>query len=84
MTIKNIDELRKHAITTLEKLSNKKIDVDEAGVAGKLYESVMSTVKYELEYSKMLGREPNIPFMGDLSKQPRIIEHKNEPKRLSK
>ncbi len=74
MKIKNITLLRDHALETLEKLASGKIDVDEAGVTGKLCESVMSTIKSQLEYAKMLNREPNIPFLGDLSKQPRLIE----------
>lgn len=44
-SIDNIDDLRNHALATLDKLGSGDIDVVEAGVTAKLYESVMSTVK---------------------------------------
>lgn len=61
--IKDISMLREFALDTLEKLQNGDIDVTEAGVTGKLCEGVISTVKAQLEYSKMIQQEPNIPFM---------------------
>lgn len=61
--IKDIGMLRDHAIMTLEQLSNGEIDTAQAGVSGKLCEGVIATVKAELEYARMLGQEPNIPFM---------------------
>ena len=61
--IKNIDTLRDHAIETLENLERKKIDVVQAGVTAKLYESIMSSLKTELEYHKMLEQKPNIEFL---------------------
>lgn len=67
--IKNLDDLRQDAINTLEKLANGQIDCDQAGVTAKLYESVMSTVKTQLQVAVMLKREPNIPFLGDCTKQ---------------
>lgn len=63
MTIRNISELREHAIATLGKLQAKKIDVVEAGVTGKLYENIISALKTEMEYHKMLGQEPRINFL---------------------
>lgn len=55
--------LREHALMTLEKLANQEIDTAEAGVTGKLCEGVIATVKAQLEYSRMIQEEPNIPFM---------------------
>jgi len=45
------------------KLGSKKIDIDEAGVTGKLYENIISALKTEMEYHKMLGQEPKIKFL---------------------
>jgi len=59
----NIEELREHAIQTLKKLESKEIDMAEAGVTAKLYESLMSSLKTEMEYHKMLGHLPRIKFL---------------------
>ena len=59
----NIEELRNHAIETLKKLDNKQIEMSEAGVTAKLYESVISSLKTEMEYHKMLGHLPRIKFL---------------------
>ena len=80
MSIKNIEDLRQHAIEALEKLSEGKIDVEEAGVTGKLCESVMSTLKLQVDVAKMLGREPNIPFLGNTA-HGNIIDVKRSAKK---
>lgn len=61
--ITDIDSLRQHAIDTLAKLSKREISVEEAGVTGKLCENIVSTVKVQLEYAKMLQQEPDINFL---------------------
>lgn len=63
--ITTIDDLRDHAVAMLEKLDRQEIDVAEAGVVGKLCESIISTVKVQLETARLLRREPRIPFIGD-------------------
>jgi hypothetical protein len=78
MKLKNINDLRNHALECLEKLANGDIDTQEAGVTGKLCEGVISTIKAELEYARMLGKEPKIPFMGDLSKNKSLLLSKPE------
>ena len=78
--IQDIDALRKFAITTLTKLSTGSITTEEAGVTGKLCENVISTLKVQLEYAKMLGQTPNIEFLeGNTLPQGRIL---NTPKKL--
>lgn len=62
-SIKNIDDLRRHALITLDRLQAYEVSIEEAGVVGKLCESVMSTVKSEMEYAKMLGIKPDIGFV---------------------
>jgi len=79
--IKNIEELRNHALDTLEKLANGSIDTAEAGVTGKLCEGVIATVKSQLEYARMLDQQPEIPFMMQ-KVSGNLIEAKSEPKAL--
>lgn len=61
--INSIEALRDHALLTLEKLAEGAIDTTEAGVTGKLCESVISTIKAQLEYSRLIDEAPQIPFM---------------------
>jgi hypothetical protein len=61
--IKTIEELRIYALETLERLRDGEIDTAHAGVVGKVCESAISTVKAQLEYARMIGEDPNIPFM---------------------
>lgn len=76
--IKNISTLRDHAIETLENLKKKTIDVVEAGVTAKLYESIMSSLKTELDYHKMLDQRPSIAFLNGAD----ILEVEVNKKRL--
>lgn len=61
--IDSIEALRDHALRTIEKLSAHEIDTAEAGVTGKLCESVISTIKAQMEYFRMTQQEGEIPFM---------------------
>lgn len=61
--IRNIDDLRQHAIDTIHKLTTRKIDIAEAGVTGKLYENIISSLKVELEHNKMVGSDSPIRFL---------------------
>jgi hypothetical protein len=61
--IKDVTQLRDHALLTLEKLADGTIDTAEAGVTSKLCESVITTIKAQLEYSRMLGENIQIPFL---------------------
>jgi hypothetical protein len=69
--IKSIEDVRNHAVWTLERLVQGDIDTTQAGVTGKLYEGIISTVKLQLEYSRLTGEEPQIDF----------LKTSNEPKR---
>lgn len=61
--IKTITELRELALETLENLRDNKIELAEAVATGKLCDNVINTVKAELEYHRMIGETPKIPFM---------------------
>jgi hypothetical protein len=81
--IKDIDELRQHAISTLQKLSKGAISTEEAGVTGKLCENVVSTLKVQLEYAKMLDQQPNIDFLENCTlPKGRLIEGEKDIKNL--
>lgn len=77
--ISTIQDLRDHALLTIQKLANGDIDTSEAGVTGKLCESVIATVKSQLEYSRMLDETPEIPFMQNSHKGTKTLEHKAQP-----
>lgn len=68
MKIKNLEQLRNHALETLEKLSSGLITIEEAGATSKLCENVVSTLKIELDFAKMVGKAPSANFIGDSSK----------------
>jgi hypothetical protein len=61
--VKNIEDLREHAIDTLHRLERKEIETKEAFMSHKIYEAVISTCKAELEYCKATDQVPNIPFL---------------------
>ena len=73
--MRSINDLREHAVFTLQRLQEKDIEVPEAVVTAKLYDSIMSSVKLELDYSKMLGVSPNIPFIGEGQVKSTVIHH---------
>ena len=61
--IKNIIDLREHALATISRLDSGEIDCQQAGVTGKLYESVISSIKTQLVYAQMTDSEPRIKFL---------------------
>lgn len=63
--INNMEKLRNFAIETLESLKDGTIDTNQAVVRGKICETVINTVKSQLEYGKMLQQETYIPFLHD-------------------
>jgi len=60
--IKSISDLRDHALMTIERLSTGEIDTSQL-LHCKLCDSVIHTIKTQLEYSRMTGENPEIPFM---------------------
>ena len=80
--IQSINDLREDAIKTLEKLSCGEISIEEAGVTGKLYENIVSTVRLQLDYAKALNQPPEIDFLEeDTLPNGRVIDW-NQPKQL--
>lgn len=80
MKIKNIEQLREYVLEALEKLSDSKIDATEAGVIAKSAETIMSSLKLQLNYSGMLGDIPNIKFLQDCHQgKPVLLGEKTKP-----
>lgn len=61
--VDSIEKLREHALNTIEKLADGDIDIGEAAATQKLYESVISSCKAEMEYVRLTGRKSRIPFL---------------------
>lgn len=72
--IRNINDLREVALLTLERLRDGEISTGEAAATGKVVDSVLGTIKSQLEYSRASGQEAFIEFMID-ENAPRVIEH---------
>ncbi len=65
MAIKNVEELRNFLGETLEKLDKGKIEYEQANAVSKLADSIVQTVRTELEYCKIVNSSPNIGFLGN-------------------
>lgn len=68
-SIKHIDDLREKVLDIFEELDLTDPDIQKAGIAAKLSETVILGLKTQLEYSRLLGIEPNIPFLEGTNKQ---------------
>jgi hypothetical protein len=79
--IRTMEDVRDYASDALEKLAKGEIDTAQAGATGKLCESIVSTVKSQYEYARMLNEVPHIPFVDDCHKPKHMIngelEHDN-------
>jgi hypothetical protein len=75
--IKNSEDLRSYMLDMMEDLRTGDISVEEAGVAGKLCEGVISSLKVEMQYAHMVGLQPRLPFL----ENKRTIELKQIEKR---
>jgi hypothetical protein len=61
--INNMDDLRESALETLQKLQDGEIELNQAVAVAKLCDSVIGTVKQEIEYQKHLNIAKEIPFL---------------------
>jgi hypothetical protein len=82
-----MSDLRIHAVETLNLLRNKDIDTIEAGVTAKVYDSIISSCKAEMEYAKLKDCEVDIKFLEDAPEDnPKTLENTRpsfEVKRLN-
>jgi hypothetical protein len=63
MPIKNIEDLRDFMSQELYRLRNKQSSAAVANASAHLADKIMTTIKMELTYNKMMGAIPNIDFL---------------------
>ncbi len=63
MSIKTVEDLRNFMAEELERLRKKESTPASANAAANIAGKMMSSVKMELEYNKMVGASPVIPFL---------------------
>lgn len=63
MSANNVEVLRDHLFKTLKDLEKGDIEFEEANAVSKVSDSIMQTVKVEMEFSKMIGSVPKIEFL---------------------
>lgn len=77
--INNTIDLRNHLANVLEQVASGKITPAAANAAANVAGKVLSTVKMELDFSKVTGAQPSIDFLKHLPKsqhaQLEVIDH---------
>lgn len=63
MSIQTVEDLRNFMAQELERLRDKESTPAAANAAANIAGKMMSSVKMELEYHKMVGVTPAIPFL---------------------
>lgn len=78
MTISNVEDLRNYMAEELERLRTKESTPATANAAANIAGKMMSSVKMELEYNKMVGASPNISFLNGINRK--LLETKQNKK----
>ena len=79
--MKTVEELRTFLSRELERVSSGEITPAAANASANLTGKILSSVKLELEYNKMAGKNPDIAFLGKLlNNNLKKIEEKIESK----
>src|SRR5690348_13887403 len=68
MPITNVDELRDYLAKELEKVSSGEINPATANASANLVGKMLSSVKLELEHSRIAGSGAPIPFLKGITK----------------
>lgn len=63
--VNSIKDLRNKVLEAMSDLESGKITIQEALTISKLSDSIMSTLKSEMQYSVLINRQPSISFYGD-------------------
>lgn len=63
--IRNMTQMREHALETLYKLENGQTDIKAALTNVAIYSSVIAAVKTEMDYCRMIDKTPSISFLED-------------------
>ncbi len=75
--LNNIDDLRQFLIDELKKVSSGESTPAAANAMANIGGKVMQSVKMTLEYCRMTGQTPYIPFIKSLGKK-EIADNKNQ------
>jgi len=75
MAISNVEELREFLANDLERVSSGDISPAVANASANLSGKILQSVKMELEYNAMVGSQPQISFLGKLTKKIDKIAH---------
>lgn len=78
MSINNVDELRSYLSNELERVSSGQTTPAAANASANLAGKILSSVKMELEYNKMVGATPQIGFLKGFTKKLESISHNKE------
>lgn len=73
-------QLREKLLKAIEDFEEGKIDSSQLGVLAKATESIVSSLKSEMQYAILTNQQPNIPFYGQGSGI--SLEHKVTKKLL--
>ncbi len=69
MSITNIEELRTFIAEEMERLKSQSSTPAAANASANLAGKMLSSVKMELEYNKMVGATPSIDFLSQNAKK---------------
>ena len=78
MAINNVEELRSFLAGELERVSGGETTPAAANASANLAGKILSSVKMELEYNKMVGATPQIGFLKGFADKQKKIEHQHD------
>lgn len=65
--MKNLFDLRSELIKVFDNLSNNSLELAKAKEFNNAAGKIISTIRCQLEYSKLRNEQPNIPFVAEAS-----------------
>lgn len=86
--VKDINNLRDHAIQTLDMLVSGEIEIEDAMAASKLYGNVVDMLRVQVDYNKYCGNDVQIDFLTSGTTKTIIhqtnttLENEIKPKRI--
>jgi len=78
MGINNVEELRSFLADELERVSGGETTPAAANASANLAGKILSSVKMELEYNKMVGATPQIGFLKGFTNKQKKIEQSHD------
>jgi hypothetical protein len=78
MAINNVDDLRNFLSNQLERVSTGEITAATANASANLAGKIISSVKIELDYNRLVGATPSIGFLKGLGNNLKKISNGSE------